>query len=88
MASCSTGKPNWDKLLNTSPARLTPAEQAFLDGPVEELCAMVDDFDVTHVRADLSPATWDFIKKNGFFAMIIRRNMAGSSWGATRNPRC
>ncbi|MET0280862.1 MAG: acyl-CoA dehydrogenase family protein, partial [Steroidobacteraceae bacterium] len=76
-----TGKPDWDKLLNTSPARLTPAEQAFLDGPVEQLCAMVDDFDVTHRRADLSPEAWAFIKAQGFFAMIIPKQYGGLELG-------
>ena len=49
-----TGKPDWSKLLGTPAPHLTPEEQAFLDGPCEELCAMVNDFDVTHRRADLS----------------------------------
>jgi acyl-CoA dehydrogenase len=76
-----TGKPNWDKLLNTRPAQLTAEEQAFMDGPVEELCAMVDDFDVTHRRADLSPEAWEFIKKKGFFAMIIPKQYGGLELG-------
>jgi acyl-CoA dehydrogenase len=76
-----TGKPNWDKLLKTRPAQLTAEEQAFMDGPVEELCAMVDDFDVTHHRADLSPEAWEFIKKKGFFAMIIPRQYGGLELG-------
>ena len=40
-----TGKPDWSKLLGTPAPRLTPEEQAFLDGPTEELCALVNDFD-------------------------------------------
>jgi acyl-CoA dehydrogenase len=72
-----TGKPDWNKLLNTRPARLSPEEQAFLDGPCEELCAMVDDFDVTHRRADLSPETWNYIRANKFFAMIIPKKYGG-----------
>jgi acyl-CoA dehydrogenase len=35
-----TGAPRWEKLLGASAPRLTPAEQAFLDGPCEELCSM------------------------------------------------
>ncbi|HXC58851.1 MAG TPA: acyl-CoA dehydrogenase [Steroidobacteraceae bacterium] len=76
-----TGKPDWNKLLNTRPAQLSPEEQAFLDGPVEQLCAMVDDFDVTHRRADLPPEAWEFIKKNGFFAMIIPKQYGGLQLG-------
>jgi acyl-CoA dehydrogenase len=76
-----TGKPDWDRLLKTRPPRLTTEEQAFLDGPVEQLCAMVDDFDVTHRRADLSPEAWEFIKRNRFWAMIIPKRYGGLEFG-------
>ena len=76
-----TGKPDWRKLLDTRPAQLTPDEQAFLDGPCERLCAMVDDFDVTHRRADLSPEAWDYIKRERFFAMIIPKQYGGLELG-------
>ncbi len=76
-----TGKPDWSKLLQTRPAQLSAEEQAFLDGPCEELCAMVDDFDVTHRRADLPPQAWDFIKSRGFLAMIIPKQYGGLQLG-------
>ncbi|MEN9705517.1 MAG: acyl-CoA dehydrogenase [Pseudomonadota bacterium] len=76
-----TGKPDWKKLLDTAPAQLTAEEQAFLDGPCETLCAMVDDFDITHRRADLSPETWDFLRRHGFFAMIIPKRYGGLEFG-------
>jgi acyl-CoA dehydrogenase len=76
-----TGKPDWDKLLQARPAQLSAEEQAFLDGPCEELCAMVDDFDVTHRRADLPPQAWDFIKSRGFLAMIIPKQYGGLQLG-------
>ncbi len=76
-----TGKPDWKKLLDTAPARLTPEEQAFLDGPCETLCAMVDDFDVTHRRADLPPEAWGYLKSQGFFALIIPKQYGGLEFG-------
>jgi acyl-CoA dehydrogenase len=76
-----TGKPDWDKLLGTPPARLTPEEQAFIDGPVEQLCAMVEDFDITHRRADLPPEAWEFIKRERFWAMIIPKQYGGLELG-------
>jgi acyl-CoA dehydrogenase len=76
-----TGKPDWKKLLDTRPAQLTSEEQAFLDGPCETLCAMVDDFDVTHRRADLPPQAWDYIKQQGFFGMIIPKQYGGLQLG-------
>ncbi|MFM1884883.1 MAG: acyl-CoA dehydrogenase [Pseudomonadota bacterium] len=72
-----TGKPDWPQLLATPPARLSPEEQAFLDGPCETVCAMLNDFDVTHRRADLPPAVWDYLKRERFFAMIIPRRYGG-----------
>src|SRR5262245_46563200 len=50
-----TGGPDWDKLLSATPPRLSAEEQAFIDGPCEELCRMIDDWDITHRRADLPP---------------------------------
>ena len=76
-----TGKPDWKRLLGTRPAQLTAEEQAFLDGPCETLCALVDDFDVTHRRADLSPEAWAYIKRAGFFAMIIPKQYGGLGLG-------
>jgi acyl-CoA dehydrogenase len=77
-----TGGPNWQKLMSAKPPVLTPAEQAFLDGPCEELCAMLDDWDITHRRADLPAEVWDFIKSRGFFAMIIPRRYGGLEFSA------
>ena len=76
-----TGKPDWNKLLGTPPARMNAEEQAFLDGPVEKLCAMVDDFDITHRRADLPPEAWEFIKRERFWSMIIPKQYGGLGFG-------
>jgi acyl-CoA dehydrogenase len=77
-----TGGPNWQKLMSAKVPVLTAAEQAFLDGPCEDLCAMLDDWDITHRRADLPPEVWSFIKSNGFFAMIIPRRYGGLEFSA------
>ena len=66
-----TGLPNWEMLEKLPAATLTREEQAFVDGPTEELCRMLDDWHITHERGDLPPEVWEFIKKNGFFGMII-----------------
>ncbi len=77
-----TGGPNWSKLMSAKAPTLTPVEQAFLDGPCEELCAMLDDWDITHRRADMPAAVWSFIKAQGFFAMIIPRRYGGLEFSA------
>ncbi|MHC1654173.1 acyl-CoA dehydrogenase [Stenotrophomonas maltophilia] len=77
-----TGDPDWNILLNYPKPQLTAEEQAFLDGPVEELCAMVNDWEITHVHADLPPELWAFIKKNKFFGMIIPKEYGGLGFSA------
>jgi Acyl-CoA dehydrogenases len=77
-----TGRPDWKKLLDARAPTLTTEEQAFLDGPCEELCRMVDDWDVTHRRADLPPEVWEFLKRRGFFAMIIPKKYGGLEFSA------
>jgi acyl-CoA dehydrogenase len=77
-----TGAPNWSKLLSAKPPQLSPAEQAFLDGPCEELCRMLDDWNITHERADLPPQVWEFLKTRGFFAMIIPKKYGGLEFSA------
>lgn len=82
-----SGKPDWNVLLSQPKPTLTADEQAFLDGPTEELCRMVDDWDITHVRADLSPELWDFIKRNRFFGMIVPKEYGGLGFSALANHK-
>jgi acyl-CoA dehydrogenase len=77
-----TGAPRWEKLLGASAPQLSAAEQAFLDGPCEALCTMLDDWDITHRRADLPAEVWSFLTAKGFFAMIIPRQYGGLEFSA------
>ncbi|WP_374012181.1 acyl-CoA dehydrogenase [Pseudoxanthomonas koreensis] len=77
-----TGDPDWQMLLDYPRPQLTAEEQAFLDGPTEELCRMIDDWQITHVHADLPPELWEFIKKNRFFGMIIPKEYGGLGFSA------
>ncbi|NOT82403.1 MAG: acyl-CoA dehydrogenase [Gallionella sp.] len=77
-----SGNPNWDKLLSLPKASLSSEEQAFLDNEVNQLCAMIDDWDITHNRADLPPEVWQFIKNKGFFGMIIPKQYGGLEFSA------
>ena len=72
-----SGKPDFNKLLNYPDPKLTAEEQAFIDGPVEELCRMLNDWDITHTRKDLPPEAWQFIKDNGFLGMIVKKKYGG-----------
>ena len=77
------GMPDWQKFLQKPAAKLSLEEQAFLAGPVETLCEMIDDWDITHNRADMSPEMWQFIKEKGFFGMIIPKQYGGKEFSAT-----
>jgi acyl-CoA dehydrogenase len=77
-----TGAPRWEKLRSAAAPQLSAEEQAFLDGPCEELCAMLDDWDITHRRADLPPEVWSFLTAKGFFAMIIPKQYGGLEFSA------
>src|SRR6476620_2747421 len=82
-----SGKPDWDKLLSLPRPALTADEQAFLDGPCEALCRMVDDWDISHVRADLPPEMWDFIKRSKFFGLNIPKEYGGLGFSALMNHK-
>ncbi|HWM47024.1 MAG TPA: acyl-CoA dehydrogenase [Xanthobacteraceae bacterium] len=82
-ADLFSGNPDWDKLLAFPPARLTEDEQAFLDGPVEELCAMCDEWRITWELRDLPPQAWEFMKAKKFFAMIIPKQYGGLGFSPT-----
>ena len=77
-----TGDPNWQTLLDYPKPQLTAEEQAFLDGPVETLCTMINDWEITHVHADLTPEIWDYIKQNKFFGMIVPKAYGGLGFSA------
>jgi acyl-CoA dehydrogenase len=71
------GMPDWRKLNQLPAPQVSAEEQEFLDGPTEELCRMLDDWQVTHELADLSPDVWRYIKEQKFFAMIIPKEYGG-----------
>jgi acyl-CoA dehydrogenase len=72
-----SGDPRWEKLLSLPAAKLSDEEQAFIDGPTEDLCLMLDDWEITHELADLSPEVWTYLKDNGFFALVIPKKYGG-----------
>ncbi|MCE7902347.1 MAG: acyl-CoA dehydrogenase [Gammaproteobacteria bacterium PRO9] len=72
-----SGMPDWGRLMALPPPHLTAEEQAFLDGPTEELCRMSDDWQITHELADMPPEVWAYIKQQRFFAMIIPKRYGG-----------
>jgi acyl-CoA dehydrogenase len=80
-----SGMPKWDKLMSYPVPKLSDEEQAFVDGPCEELCAMLDDWEVCHERADMPKKVWDYIIEKQFFAMIIPKQYGGLEFSAYAN---
>ncbi|WP_219061649.1 acyl-CoA dehydrogenase [Pseudomonas sp. UMAB-08] len=76
-----SGRPDWNTLLAYPKVQLTEEEQAFLDGPTEELCAMVSDWEIGQ-SMDLPPEAWEHIKQHGFFALIIPKEYGGKGFSA------
>ncbi|QDP01495.1 acyl-CoA dehydrogenase FadE [Thalassotalea sp. PS06] len=81
------GDPDWQKMHNYPQPRLSAEEQAFLDGPVEEVCRMCDDWETTHELTDLTPEVWQYLKDNKFFAMIIKKQYGGLEFSAYAQSR-
>ena len=77
-----SGDPDWQKLLDLPAPALTEAEQAFLDGPVEELCRMLDDWQIVEFDKDLPSEVWQYLKEQRFFGMIIPPEYGGHGFSA------
>ncbi len=76
-AQIFSGRPDWNELMRAPSPELTEEEQAFLDGPVSELCAMLDDWEINNKLNDLPDSVWRFLKEKGFFGMIIPKKYGG-----------
>jgi acyl-CoA dehydrogenase len=71
-----SGKPDWQRLNREPYPQLTPEIQAFLDGPVEEVCRMASDWDIYRGK-DLPPPVWDYLKQERFFGLMIPQEYGG-----------
>jgi acyl-CoA dehydrogenase len=76
-AEIFSGMPDWNKLRAIPPIVLTAEEQAFLDGPTEELCRKIDHWDVRHRRREIPEEIWSFVKEKGFLGMLISKEHGG-----------
>ena len=87
MRTCSPGAPTGRSSWPRRPPNLSDEEQAFLDGPVEEFCKSLDDWQITHELYDLPPAAWELIRKHRFFGMIIPKQYGGLASRPSPTPR-
>ena len=81
-AELFSGTPDWDKLRSVAPVVLTPEEQAFLDGPAEELCRLIDGWKSRHEQREIPEEIWDFVRSRGFLGMLISKEHGGLGFSA------
>jgi acyl-CoA dehydrogenase len=81
-ADLFSGIPDWNKCLSYPPAIMSEEERLFLNGPVSKLCAMINNWDITHNRFNLPKKIWDFLKEQGFFGIIIPKEYGGKGFSA------
>ena len=81
-AELFSGTPDWGKLRAVPAIVLTPEERAFLDGPTEELCRMIDDWQIRHADREIPQPIWDFVKRHGFLGMLISKEHGGLGFSA------
>jgi acyl-CoA dehydrogenase len=76
-ADLFSGRPDWERLRAVPGIELTPEERAFLDGPTDELCRILDDWEIRHTEKEIPEAVWDFVKRHGFLGMLISKDHGG-----------
>jgi acyl-CoA dehydrogenase len=77
-----SGEPDLKKLIQDEAyPRMTSEEQAFLDNQVNELCGLIDHWEIYRTR-NLSKRVWDYIKKEKFLGMIIPKEYGGLGFTA------
>jgi len=82
-----SGRPDWDEFAEISLPQLTAEEQAFLDIEVEELCGLLNEWDIQNNRKDLSPEAWQYLKDKKFFGLIIPKEYGGRDFSPYAQSR-
>ncbi|MGM0564508.1 MAG: acyl-CoA dehydrogenase [Pseudomonadota bacterium] len=70
------GRPDWRRILDLDYPQLNAAEQAFVDGPVETLCHMIDDWSVNQA-GELPAEAVDYIRNERFLGLMIPEAYGG-----------
>ncbi len=81
------GKPDWTKLHGYQDALISDAEQKFIDDKLAHLLTLLDDHEICHETKDLPSDVWKYLKKEGFFAMIIPKQYGGLEFSAAANSQ-
>lgn len=77
-----SGMPHWKLWKNYPVPQLTAEEQQFLDEDVEQLCKMLDNWEISYKLFNLPEVVWQFLKQRGFFSLIIPKQYGGKQFSA------
>ena len=81
-AELFSGTPDWHKLKEIPPIQLTAEERALLDGPTNELCKMLDDWEIRHTEHEIPERVWKFVSEHGYLGMLISKEHGGLGFSA------
>ncbi len=81
-----SGMPNWQRFHDLPLAQLTDEEQAFMNGPVEAVCCLVDSWQIA-CDMKIPETIWSALKSEGFFGMIIPKQYGGKAFSALGHAR-
>jgi acyl-CoA dehydrogenase len=81
-AELFSGRPDWEKLRAVDPIVLSDAERRFLDNEAEQLCHMLDDWEIRHNQHDIPEHIWNFVRDKGFLGMLISKEHGGLGFSA------
>ncbi len=76
-----SGKPDFKRMMAEPYPDLTGEEKAFIEGPVNKLCEMIDDWRIWQDR-EIPENVMEFIKQSKFFGMIIPKEYGGLGFSA------
>jgi acyl-CoA dehydrogenase len=71
-----SGRPDFGRMLQEPYPSLSERERAFLDGPVETVCAMAEP------GKEPSPEVWQYLKEQRFFGLAIPPEHGGHGFSA------
>lgn len=77
-----SGNPKWEKMTRIPAPQFSAEELSFMNGPLREVCEMTIDWEVCEAHRDLPKEVWQFLKDNGFFALIIPKEFGGKEFSA------
>ena len=85
-SSLFSGKPDFKKLMSQPYPKLSQEEQDFIDGPLREICSLVDSWEIWKLRA-LPDSLLKKIKDHKFFGMVIPKEYGGLGFSAYAHSR-